>query len=159
MRAIGDVYDIGGKHFVSRASLLTYIEAVIKADDPALAHRARLDVSHAKPRPRPIGQEIPKELRSVMVRDLPTDITLEPGRLEIRGPNAERIVEMLVLLAQALQNDLHTATQLLDPPRIQLEHVDLELRAMFAELRAKENEHQLAKARSSVCTAVKTGGS
>ena len=41
-----------------------------------------------------------------MLPDLPPNITLEPGRLEIRADNAQAMLESLVALAMVMTNDL-----------------------------------------------------
>lgn len=74
-----------------------------------------------------------------MVRDLPPEITLEPGRIEIRGADAVSLMERLCLLAQAMQNDLDSATLKLNPPPPAQEHLDDGLRQMFVELREMED--------------------
>jgi hypothetical protein len=139
MRAVGEVQDIGGgKHIVDRTSLLSYLEAMIGADDLRSAHKARLEVSEPVPKVRAITKKIPDDLKTIMVKDLPAEITLEPGRIEIRGENSEVLVERLWSLAMALQNDLNTAAQMLDQPRQEFQPVDDELRSMFQDLREQE---------------------
>lgn len=139
MKAIGDVQQLGPIHVVSRSSLLSYLESLIAADDLTKMHRDRLVQSAPVPRPRRIEVQLPDDLRTVMVRDLPHDsFTLQPGRLEIRGCSAIQIVERLVLLAQALQNDLDSAASLLDPPRPARPQDDADLKALFVSLREKE---------------------
>lgn len=138
MKAIGGVEDLGGKHVVSRDSLLSYLDALIKADDAGQEHRTRVAEAQPVPRPRTLERAVPEDLRSIMVRDLPPEITIEPGRIEIRGANAEAILESLVVLGMALQNDLDTAARILASPRPQPDPMDDELRRMFAGLREKK---------------------
>jgi hypothetical protein len=141
MKAVGGIANLGGTYVIDRPSLLAFLENLEKADDLEAARREKLLLAETVPRPRHLKQTLPEDLRSVMVRDLPAEITLEPGRLEITGANAEKIIEMLCLLAQAFENDLETVAQLLDPPRSQPVPVDDELRTLFADLRAREAEH------------------
>lgn len=137
MKAIGDIDDIGGKHVVSRTSLLAYLSSLIEADDLGQVHRTRVVEAEPVPRPRYL-KAIPEDMRSIMVRDLPPEITLEPGRIEIRGSDAVSLMERLCLLAQAMENDLDSATFKLNPPPPNHEQLDDDLRQMFAELREME---------------------
>ncbi|RZU29056.1 hypothetical protein [Edaphobacter modestus] len=158
VKAVGDVQDLGGKHVVSRSSLLAYLEAMINADDLHLAHKTRLDTYEPVPKVKGLQIKVPDDLRTIMVRDLPPEVTLEPGRIEILGANSEMLVERLLLLAMALQNDLETAAQRMDPPRRHSERIDDELRAMFQDLAEREQRAAVSNGapyRSSVCTAEK----
>ncbi|RZU29810.1 hypothetical protein [Edaphobacter modestus] len=146
MRAVGEIQDLGGKHVVSRASLLSYLDVLITADDLGLEHRARLNTSLPVPRVRLLKMQVPDDLRTVMVRDLPPEITLEPGRIEICGANSVVLMERLLALALALQNDLDTAAQILDPPRHTPELIDNELSKMFRELAEREKNFDLSAA-------------
>jgi hypothetical protein len=93
----------------------------------------------AEPVPRPkLLKAVPEDMRSIMVRDLPPEIILETGRIEIRGADAVSLMERLCLLAQAIQNDLDSAALKLNPASPIQDHVDESLRQMMVELREKE---------------------
>jgi hypothetical protein len=156
MRAIGGIEPLGTLHTISRPSLLAYLESLLQADDLELAHRERVSNFAPPPRRKIISVSVPPELRSIMVNELPPEIHIGVGRVEVTGKNIEQIVERLVLLGLALQNDLPTAVDMLSPPKLVPNPVDAELRSMFDDLRAREAEHTatLTEARDSVCTAV-----
>jgi hypothetical protein len=138
LRAIGEVQNVGGTHLVARAALLSFLEGMEQAEDPEVAQREKMLLAEPAPRPRFLKFTLPEELRSVMVRDLPMEISLSPGRLEIVGENAEQILERLVLLSKALQNDLGTAAEMLNPPPPPSKVQDEDLTALFSELRQRE---------------------
>ena len=140
MKAIGDVQSVGGTHFVDRTSLLSFLDEIVAADDPEAARREKLLLAEPVPRPRHIKHTLPEGLRSVMIRDLPMEISLSPGRLEISGKDAEEIFGRLLLLAQAVQNDMDTAAQMLNPPPVERPVEDDDLRELFADLRRREEE-------------------
>ena len=144
MKLIGNVQSIGSTHFLDRASLLQFLDEVVAADHitDAVAHRHLV----AEPPPSRKGQRalklsLPRDLRSVMARDLPSNIQLSAGTLLIRGGDAMDIVRSLHLIAQAFQNDLDTMQSLLDPPVPQPHVDDEEIRSMFERLRADEAAH------------------
>jgi len=70
-----------------------------------------------------------------MLRDLPENISLSPGRLEITADSAVAMLESLALLAQALQNDLGQVQAIWEPAAEPPEVEDDDLRAFLAELR------------------------
>ena len=117
MKAIGAVQAVGGTHFVDRASLLAFLDAMIAAPSMEAAIRARLAGAEPVPRPRTLKVSLPPDLRHAMLPDLPPSITLEPGRLEIRAKTAEGMLESLVALAMVLQNDLVRFRNAIEPPR------------------------------------------
>jgi hypothetical protein len=141
MKAVGEIHNLGGKHVIDRLSLLEFLKALAEADNPESGRRERLLRAEAVPHSRSIKVSLPEELRTVMVRHLPPEISLEEGRLGITGRNAREILDRLVLLSRALQNDLDTALQLLDPPPVVPQVDDQELRALFTDLR----RHEIAK--------------
>ncbi len=135
MKAIGEVQNVAGTHFVDRTTLLAFLSDMIAADSVEEGLKARLLVADAPPAPKPLRVSLPSDLRSVMVRDLPENIRLSPGRLEIQAGSAASMLESLVVLAQAMQNDLAHFEQLIDPPLLEKGAMDEELREMFSRLR------------------------
>ena len=136
MRAIGEVQPVGGAHFVERSSLLAFVDAMIDAPDFDQAFRSRIREADAPPSSKPLRVSLPRDLRSVMLRDLPANISLAPGRLEITADSAIGIIESLAILAQAMQNDLPQIQEALEPP-VPLPHVeDDALREFLWELRS-----------------------
>lgn len=117
MKAIGDVQTVGATHFIDRASLLRFLEEMIAAPSVEAGMQARLLEADAPPKPKPLRVALPADLRSIMLRDLPGNIRLAPGRLEIDAPTAEAMLESLALLAQAMQNDLDQVQTIIEPPQ------------------------------------------
>jgi hypothetical protein len=136
MKAIGEVQPVGGAHFVERSSLLGFLDAMIVAPDFDQAFRDRVREADAPPSPKPLRVALPSDLRSVLLRDLPANITLSPGRLEIIADSTVVMLESLALLAQAMQNDLDQVQAVLDPPPPPPHVEDDDLRAFLAELRS-----------------------
>ena len=58
---------------------------------------------------------MPADLRSAMLPDLPANIVLSPGRLEIAAPTAMKMLESLVALAMVMQNDLGRFRDVIEP--------------------------------------------
>jgi hypothetical protein len=116
MKAIGEVQSVGGAHFVERSSLLSFLDEMIDADSVEAALRSRMLDAEAPPSPKPLRVSLPADLRNVMLRDLPETIRLTPGRLEIDAPTTEAMLESLVLLAQAMNNDISSVQRSLESP-------------------------------------------
>ena len=135
MKAIGEVQPVGGAHFVERASLVSFLDAMINAPDFHEAFRARMREADAPPSSKPLRVALPHDLRSVIVRDLPSNISLSQGRLEIRAESTADILESLALLAQAMQNDLGQVQAIVDPPVAPPLTEDDSLRLFFSEFR------------------------
>jgi hypothetical protein len=141
MRLVGNVQSIGSTHFLDRSALLLFLDEVVAADRVSEAVAKRVVVTEPTPsrRSRKILRfALPRDLRSVMAKDLPSNIEVSAGSLRIRGADAMEIVRSLYLVAQALQNDLDTMQSLLDPPVPQPQVDDAEIRSMFERLRADE---------------------
>ncbi len=135
MKAIGEVQTVGGTHFVDRTSLLRFLDEMIAAVSLEAALRTRLLEADAPPSHKPLRVALPADLRSVRVRDLPDSIRLSAGRLEIDALTTEAMLENLVLLAQAMQNDLVAFKEVIEPP--QPRKVENEnLQSLLASLRA-----------------------
>jgi hypothetical protein len=117
MKAIGEVQLVGRTHFVERTSLLSFLEAMIKAPDLALALRDRIREADAPPKPKALRVPLPADLRNAMINDLPANIRISPGRLEIDAPTAMTLLESLVALALVMQNDLDRVRRLIEPPQ------------------------------------------
>jgi hypothetical protein len=135
MKTIGEVQPLGGAHFVERASLMNFLDAMIAAPDFDQALRARMRQADAPPASKPLRISLPHDLRSVMVRDLPSNISLATGRIEITANSAVLMLESLAILAQAMQNDLLQVQAIIEPPSAPPRIEDDELRSLFAELR------------------------
>lgn len=138
MKLIGGLHIVGLTHVVDQADVLSFLDSVISSDSISDGVLARHLSKEPTPRIQPLKMSLPSDLRTVMCRDLPDNIRLEPGELTIRGESAEKIVEALLLIAQAFTNDLGTAVDLLQPPTPPAEIGRSELRDLFARLEADE---------------------
>ena len=116
MKAIGPVQSVGGAHFLDRAALLAFLDAMILAPSVEDTLRERVLEAEAPPVPRPLRVSLPQDLRNLMLRDLPANIALTQGHLEITAASTESLLESLVLLSQALTNDLERIRTVFDPP-------------------------------------------
>lgn len=117
MKAIGDVQPVGAAHFVERTTLLAFLDEMIDAPSVEAGLKLRHQRAQPVPRPRPLRVSLPSDLRHAMMPDLPSNIVLEPGRLEIRAASCEAMLESLVTLAMVMQNDLERFRELIEPPK------------------------------------------
>ena len=114
MKAIGEIQAVGGAHFIDRASLLSFLDAMISAPSVEEGLRARMMQAEPAPRAKPLRLSLPDDLRNTRLPDLPPNITLAPGRLEITAPSAVSMLESLVALAMAMQNDLERFREIVE---------------------------------------------
>lgn len=136
MKAIGDLQTVGAAHFVERSSLLAFLDEMILAPSIDEALRQRVLEADTPAAPKALRVALPHDLRNVMLRDLPENIRLSPGRLEITAGSAVAMLESLALLAQAMQNDLEQVRSVLEPPASPPQIADQELHAFLAGVRA-----------------------
>ena len=134
MKAIGEVQEVGGTHFVHRASLLSFLDEMIQADSVEEALRSRQERASPIPKPKPLRISLPEDLRHITLSDLPSNVHVNEGEVRVTGANAEEVVEGLFLLAQVLQNDLDAVRAQIDPPP-QPPAMDDDLREMLRSLR------------------------
>ena len=116
MKAIGEVESVAGAHFVERPALLAFLDEMIAAASVEEAMRGRLAVAGPVARPKSLRVSLPSDLRHAMLPDLPRNITLEPGRLEIRAETAVQMLESLATLAMVMRNDLDRFQAVIEPP-------------------------------------------
>ena len=135
MKAIGDVQSVGAAHFIDRASLLAFLDEMIAAESVDEAMRKRLLEAEAPPAPKSLRVPIPTGLRNVMLRELPDNIKISPGHLEITALTAVGMLESLVLLAQAMKNDLDQVKALVEPPKSSDAPSSAELQSFFRSVR------------------------
>ncbi len=138
MKAIGEVQTVGAAHFIDRPSLLGFLNAMIEAPSVDEALRTRILEADPPPKPKTMRISLPGDLRSAMVPDLPPNIVLGPGRIEIMADTAEGMLESLVVLALTMQNDLDRFAAALEPPPVPRPVEDEEMRKLFDRLRADE---------------------
>ncbi len=134
MKVIGDVQEVGGTHFVDRASLVSFLDEMIQADSVEEALRSRQEQASPVPRPKPLRISLPEDLRRITLADLPANVQVREGEVRVTGANAEEVVEGLFLLAQVLQNDLDAVRTQLDPPP-EPKDLDDDLRELLRGLR------------------------
>ncbi len=135
MKAIGDVQSVGAAYFIERSSLLSFLDEMILAPSVEEAFRQRVLEAKLPPAPKTLRVALPQNLRNIMVRDLPLNISLLPGRLEITAGSLIELLESLALLAQAMQNDLESVRTVLEPATSAPVVADEDLRSLLANLR------------------------
>ena len=116
MKAIGNIQPIGATHFIDRPSLLDFLDAMIAA--PSVEEGLRDRFAEAEPVPargKRMKVSLPQDLRHAMLPDLPSNIALSTGLLEIRSHTAVGMLESLVALAMVMQNDLDRFEALIEP--------------------------------------------
>ena len=137
LRAIGGVATIAGAHFVDRAAVVGFLDAMIAAPAVEPALQERLAAADPPPRRTTLRTSLPSDLRQAMIEDLPPNVTLSPGRLEITAPTAVAMLESLVTLALVMQNDLERFRTVIEPPPAPPEIGDQEMEQMFGRLRER----------------------
>ena len=105
MKAIGGLQAVAGAHFLERPALLAFLDELLQAPEPERALQARLEGAQPAPRPKPLRIRLPGSLRTAMLPELPRNVRLTPGRIEILAPTAGRMAESLLALALVMQND------------------------------------------------------
>ena len=108
MRATSKIENLGGVHVVSKYDLLELIEKLIVDDNPDRVLANLLDEAPSPPTAKPIQVPIPEQFKTVGLNELPSNIVIEPGRLEIKG-DALTIIQSLALLARALEGEIDFA--------------------------------------------------
>lgn len=116
MKAIGEIQPVGGAHFVERSSLLSFLKVILEAPSVEKGLRTRMIEAAPAPKSKPLRVSLPSDLRSARLPDLPPNITLAPGRLEINASTAVSMLESLVVLAMVMQNDLERFRAVIEPP-------------------------------------------
>jgi len=114
LRAVGKVHRIGTSYFVERQDLLALLEKTTKRQSVTAEFRRNL-LAFQPPRRRPIPFALDDQHRVTRAEDLPANIQLEQGRLEIRGADRDDILRSLKLLISALENDFEGVASYWDP--------------------------------------------
>lgn len=117
MKAIGNIQTIGATHFIDRASLIAFLDAMIAAPSVEDGLRARLTEAEPAPTRKRMKVSLPPDLRHAMLPDLAPNITLSAGRLEIQSDTAVGMLESLIALAMVMQNDLDRFRSVIEPSR------------------------------------------
>ena len=136
MKAVGGLQAVAGAHFVERPALLAFLDELVQAPEPARAFQTRLQEAEPAPRPKPLRIRLPAELRTAMLPELPANVRLSPGRIEILAPTAEQMAESLLALALVMQND-DRWQQRVEPPAPPPLVEDEELQSWLQNLRAR----------------------
>ena len=90
------------------------------------------------PKPKTLRVSLPEDLRRAMLPDLPANISLSAGRLEILAVTAEAMLESLLALAMIMQNDLDRFRDAIEPPAVSPQVSDGELQEMMLRLRGPD---------------------
>ena len=135
MKAVGEIQPVGGAHFVERPALLSFLNAMIAAPSVEEGLRSRRLEAEPPPKAKPLRVSLPGDLRSIMLPDLPLNIRLAPGRLEIEAPTAIAMLESLLTLALIMQNDLDRFQAAVESPSRPPDIQDDDLCDLFDRLR------------------------
>ena len=135
MKAIGQVQAVGGAHFVDRPALLAFVDEMIQAPSVDEALRSRILEAEPPPRPRTLRVSLPADLRRGMLPDLPSNVSLSPGKILITAPTAIKMLEALCTLALVMQNDLDRFAELIEPAAVPPEVGVDELEEMLHRMR------------------------
>jgi hypothetical protein len=108
MLATAKIENLGGVYVASKYALLDLIEELIAADNPDRVLANLVDRAPQPPAAKPIRVPIPEQFKTASLTELPTNILIEPGRLEIKGDGLA-ILQSLALLARALEGELDFA--------------------------------------------------
>lgn len=116
---------------------------MIEAPSVDEALRTRI-LEAAPPKPKTMRSSLPGDLRNTIMPDLPSNILLGPGRLEIMAATAEAMLESLMVLALIMQNDLDRFAAVLEPPPDPrpVNDEDEDMRKLFDRLRADEQARE-----------------
>ena len=136
MKAIGGIQTVGAAHFVDRSSLLAFLDEMITTESVEEALQQRMLEADPPPRPAPLRVSLPDDLRHAMLPDLPGNVTLAPGRIEITADSATAMVESLFTLAMIMQNDLDRWSHLIEPPKA-VKIQDEEIQAFLSGVRSR----------------------
>ena len=137
MKAIGNIQPIGATHFIDRPSLLEFLDVMIAAPNVEEGLRDRLAEAEPAPaRSKRMKVSLPQDLRHAMLPDLPSNIALSAGLLEIRAQTAVGMLESLIALATIMQNDLNRFEALIEPDRTSPVEDD-DLRKMIERMRER----------------------
>ena len=104
MRATGAIQNLGRVYAVSRHDLMDLVERFINTDDVNRVLNNLLDKAPEPPDSKPIKVEIPEQCKYVRLNELPDNIVIEAGRVEIKGDGLT-IIQSLGLPARALETD------------------------------------------------------
>jgi hypothetical protein len=132
---------VGRSRLVAREALVTFLEQMRVSDNPS----AKLEDIRNDPAPAPrsrLRTLIQRDRDPISLIDLPTEVALTRGRLEIRFDTIETLARHLYSLAQAMESDgdemaRRFEIERLTPPNL----ADDDARALFSELEALEAAH------------------
>ena len=137
MKAIGQLQTVGSAHFTDKAALLAFLDALDAAPSPEEGVRVRLADAEPAPKRKALKVSLPEGLRQAMLPDLPSNISLSAGRLEITAQTAVGMLESLLTLALVMQNDLDRFRLVIEPPS-PTKVEDDDLRSMIDHMRGRE---------------------
>lgn len=95
---------IGNSRLLDRQVLAGFLERVRKADDVTkLLEELRSEKAEvSRRRPRSL---VRRDLDPIGIGSLPSSITLEPGRMEVRFATVEELAEAMYALARVLESE------------------------------------------------------
>ena len=129
---------VGSAHLVEREALLAFLEGVQDAEDVP-GYMERLRTKPAPPVRRKLRSLVRADLPPVDLTSLPLNLTLEPGRLEVRFGTLEELAEAMLTVARLLEGDGERFAKLYEP-RAEVPEAgeSADLRTMWEELEEME---------------------
>ena len=131
--------EVGTGLLVSRETLITFLEQVRDADDPALLFE-QLRKDRPKTSRKKMRSFVQTDFAPASFASLPQRVELYPGRLEVSFQTVDELAESLMKIAQLLTDDIELFARSYEPPKApqQIDDEAEDVRAMFAELEAME---------------------
>ena len=108
---------------------------MINADSVEAALQRRIVDAEPALRSKALRTSRPDDLRRAMLPNLPPNIVLSPGRIEITADSAAAMVESLIALAMVMENDLNRWEQAISHPRISPPEQDEDLKWFISHIR------------------------
>lgn len=135
---------------VERAALDSFLREVQESDDVSWI----LDSWRTKktaPSRRALRSLVRRDLPPVAVTGVPSNLTIERGRMAVTFATLDQLVETLFIVAQMLNDDTDEFSRLYEPVRTQKENTDAaEVKQLFADLEERERR---AAAKRPPCSA------
>jgi hypothetical protein len=132
---------VGNTYTVSREQLSGVLARFQETDDPH-ALLAQLREEKAGLSRRKIRHMVLRDVAPATLASLPTSMTLEPGRMEVRFATVTELGEAMLFLALVLESDGDEFARRYEPAPPKAEDTDAAaVRALFTELEEMELAH------------------
>jgi hypothetical protein len=102
IRATAKVANVGRVYMVDKQDLLNMVDRLIQGDDSDKVLGELYDKAPPAPEPTSVRVALPDFCKNVTLEELPSNIQIGPGRLEVTG-DALMILKSLIILGEALK--------------------------------------------------------